>query len=214
MTIPKPTRLYRLVHIDNLEVLLQRGALHAPNAAPDDDLQYKTIHDASIQKRRHEMCIPCGKQGVVHDYLPFYLGPCSPMLYRLSKGGVEDYCEGQGCLIYIVAWVDDVVNAGLDFVFSDGHGIAAFTQWYDDLQCLEQLDWSLITNKDWADTLEDNDRKRRKQAEFLVHGSLPWSMVKGIAVINDEMAGKVEKVLDQHPDQHRPPVRVVSRWYY
>ena len=214
MKVPDRVRLFRLVHIDNLPVLLKRGTLHAPHTVPDDGLPYKTIHDVSIQERRHLKAIPCGAGGVVHDYLPFYLGPLSPMLYKLSKGGVTGYSEGQESLIYLVYWASDVARVGLDFVFSDGHGIAAFTQWFDDLADLDQLDWPLIMAREWSDTLEDNDRKRRKQAEFLVHGGLPWSMVKGIAVMNDEMVDKVERILEQHPDQHRPPIRVVSKWYY
>lgn len=113
-----------------------------------------------------------------------------------------------------MAWADEVASAELDFVFSDGRGIAAFTQWFDDLADLKKLDWPLILGREWYDTPEDNDRKRRKQAEFLVHGSLPWSMIKGIAVVNDEVAVRVNEVLKQYPDQHRPPVRVISQWYY
>lgn len=32
---------------------------------------------------------------------------------------------------------------------------------------LERLDWNAIRSRHWADTPEDPDRKRRKQAEFL-----------------------------------------------
>lgn len=214
MTIPDPVRLYRLVHIDCLATLLQRRALHAPNFAPEDGLIYKTIHDVAIQERRHHKTVPCGPGGVIHDYLPFYLGPLSPMLYKLSKSGVGDYHEGQAPLVYLVCWAHEIADAGTRFVFTDGHGIAAFTQWYDDLAQMNQLDWPLILHREWADTLEDNDRKRRKQAEFLIHQSLPWSMVKGIAVINDEMADRVRETLNQFPDTYSPPVRVVPQWYY
>ncbi|MGI9282928.1 MAG: type II toxin-antitoxin system toxin DNA ADP-ribosyl transferase DarT [Endozoicomonas sp.] len=214
MPVPDPVRLYRLTHIDNLKLLLTRGALHAPNSAPADGMQYHTIHDPSIQAFRHERKISCGPRGFVHDYLPFYLGPLSPMLYRLHKGGVDDYSEGQEPLIYLIAWADEIAESGKDFVFSDGHGIAAFTQWFDDLADLEKLDWPLILGKEWYDTLDDNDRKRRKQAEFLVHGDLPWSMIKGIAAINHEVAARVQEELKQFPDQYKPPVRVIPQWYY
>ena len=40
-----PTLLYRLVHVDNLSVLLARGALHAPNATPNDGLPWRPIHN-------------------------------------------------------------------------------------------------------------------------------------------------------------------------
>lgn len=214
MTVPDPVRLYRLVHIDCLPTLLRRQALHAPHFAPDDGLEYKTIHDIAIQERRHHWQVPCGVGGAIHDYLPFYLGPLSPMLYKLSKSGVGNYHEGQQPLIYLVFWATEIAEAGLDYVFSDGHGIAKFTQWFDDLAQLDQVDWPLVLGRGWADDPEDPDRKRRKQAEFLIHKVVPWSMIKGIAVINDEIAARVNDILDQFPDCHRPQIRVVRRWYY
>ena len=147
---PEPVRLFRLTHIDNLPTLLKRGELHAPNYCSEDGLSYRTIHDEQIQARRHERMIPCSRQGTVHDYLPFYLGPRSPMLYKLASGGVEGYDEGQAPLVYLVAWASDVQQAELNFAFSDGHGIAAFTRWFDDVAKLDQLDWPTIYSKEWG----------------------------------------------------------------
>ena len=150
----------------------------------------------------------------MHDYVPFYLGPRSPMLYKLASGGVEGYREGQAPLVYLVAWAQDIGQQGLDFAFSDGHGVAAFTRWLDNLDQLDQLDWPTILGRDWADTLEDNDRKRRKQAEFLVHHSLPWTMLRGIAVLNHGTRIMVEELLNSYSEEMRLPVRVIPDWYY
>jgi hypothetical protein len=32
------------------------------------------------------------------------------------------------------------MGAGCRFVFSDGHGLASFTNWYEDLEQLDQVD--------------------------------------------------------------------------
>jgi hypothetical protein len=40
----------------------------------------------------------------------------------------------------------------------------------------------------WADTLEDGDRVRRRQAEFLVHDAVPLSLVEQLAVIDDAVS--------------------------
>lgn len=88
MAIPHPTLILRLTHIDNLSILLQRGGLHAPNTAPTDGLRYKTIHNLEIQAQRRVQCIPCGPGGTIHDYVPFYFGERSPMLYQLHTGWV------------------------------------------------------------------------------------------------------------------------------
>lgn len=77
--------------------------------------------------------------------------------------------KGQEPLIYLVSTVEAIDQAQLDFVFSDGHGITAFTQWFDDVQNLTRIDWDMVYADYWADTIADMDRQRRKQAEFSVY---------------------------------------------
>ena len=127
--VPHPVRILRLMHLDNLSVCLQRGALHAPLHAPQDGLQYRPIHNVDIQNERKLRPIACGAGGTIHDYVAFYFGMRSPMLYVLQSGRVEGYNEGQEPLIYVVSTVDAVQQAGLRFIFSDGQGIAAYTLW-------------------------------------------------------------------------------------
>ncbi len=74
MAAPRPTPIFRLVHLDSLAVCLNRGGLHAPNHAPSDGLAYRTIHNVDVQSQRRVMGIPCGPRGVIHDYVPFYFG--------------------------------------------------------------------------------------------------------------------------------------------
>jgi hypothetical protein len=114
-----------------------------------------------------------------HDYVPFYFGPLSVMLFNLKTGRVAGYTEGQAPLIYLTTTIARVREAGCRFVFSDGHGLASFTDWYDDLARLDQVDWGLVRARYWADQPDDNDRKRRKQAEFLVWKLLDWPLVEG-----------------------------------
>jgi len=49
MPIPRPTPIYRLMHLDNLAVCLEHGGMHAPNHAPNDGQDYRTIHNIEIQ---------------------------------------------------------------------------------------------------------------------------------------------------------------------
>jgi len=159
--------------VDNLPVILQRGGLHAPNHVPDDGLVYRTIHNVDIQNVRQIRRIPLGLCGTIHDYVPFYFGPRPPMLYQLHTGRVAGYNEGQPPLIYLVSTVQAVDEAGLRWVFSDGHGIAHFTSWFDSLADLTEVDWDAVYATWWRDTEDDMDRQRRKQAEFLVHEFCP-----------------------------------------
>jgi len=211
---PNPTWLYRLVHVDNLATLLTRGVLHAPHSTPNDGLPYRPIHNVSVQASRHVRQIPCGPGGTIHDYLPFYFGPLSVMLLNLKTGRVPGYTEGQEPLVYLVTTAQAIQQSGCRFVFSDGHGLAGFTDWYDDLAQLDQVDWDIVGERYWRDTPEDNDRKRRKQAEFLVLDRLDWSLIGAIGVINNKMKAKVEAILQQHANRRLPKVVVRSDWYY
>lgn len=211
---PNPTRLYRLVHMDNLATLLTRGFLHAPNNIPNDGLPYRTIHSAAVQANRQVKPVPCGPGGTIHDYVPFYFGPLSVMLLKLKTGQVPDYHEGQAPLIYLVTTAQAVRQAGCRFVFSDGHGLARFTHWYDDLTWLDEVDWTIVGERYWSDQPDDNDRQRRKQAEFLVWQVLDWSLIRGIAVLDNAMRQRVETILDQFPQRVHPKVSPKPDWYY
>ena len=214
MTIPRPTPIYRLVHVDNLPVLLRRGGLHAPNHTPNDGQSYRTIHNVDIQNQRQVRTMRCGPGGTIHDYVAFYFGPRSPMLFQLHTGWVEGYREGEEPLIYLVSTVELVVQAGRRFVFSDGHGIAVFTQWFDDLRHLDKVDWGAAYATYWYDTVDDMDRQRRKQSEFLVYRRCGWGLIHEIGVVSETMKCGVERILAESPSTDSPPVKVRREWYY
>lgn len=214
MAISDPTWIYRIIHIDNLETCLRRAGLCAPNHTPDDGLRYRTIHNAEIQAVRSARSLSCGPGGGVHDYVSFYFGPRSPMLYQLHTGWVSGYTEGQEPIIYLVANVRDVVATGAGFVFSDGHGIATFTSWFDDLAHMERVDWEAVNATWWRDTADDPDRQRRKQAEFLIHQRCDWALIKGIGVLNATMKARVEAILAPFDEALHRPVRIRRNWYY
>jgi hypothetical protein len=211
---PNPTWLYRIIHIANLPQLLGRGALHAPNFTPNDGLIYRPIHSVAVQANRHQKIIPCGPGGTIHDYLPFYFGPWSVMLFNLKTGRVDDYNEGQEPLIYLATSAQKIQQNQYSFVFSDGHGLANYTNWYDDLAHLDNVGWNVVNAKYWKNTWEDNDRQRRKQAEFLVWQSLQWSMIAGIGVLNANMAQRVQQILSTFQHRNAPQVAIRPDLYY
>jgi len=214
MPVPSPTSIYRITHIDNLEIYLKRRGLYAPNFEPEDDLEYRTIHNTDIQRERQTFCLKCGPCGVAHDYVPFYFGYLSPMMLQLKTGRVAEYDEGQEPLIYLVSTAQRVNQSGAGFVFSNGHGIAAFTDWYDNLSNLDKVDWDMVYQRYWTDNVNDMDRQRRKQAEFLVHEFCDWKLISEIGVINDIMQQKVQGILNRFPAIMRHPVTIHRDWYY
>jgi hypothetical protein len=214
VSVPNPTPIFRIVHVDCLPTVLQRGGLHAANHCPADGLPYRTIHNVEIQGVRHIRNIPCGTGGTLHDYVPFYFGYLSPMLFQLKTGRVAGYNEGQEPLVYLKSTVQAVEQAGLGFVFSDGHGIAAFTSWFDAANRLDEVDWNMVYQRYWRDEVGDMDRQRRKQAEFMIHQFCPWALVQEIGVANTAMKTRVEEILSGVAPGMRVVVNVRANWYY
>ncbi|MEE8431095.1 MAG: DUF4433 domain-containing protein [Candidatus Desulfatibia sp.] len=211
---PNQIHIFRIIHIDNLHVCLQRKGLYAPNLTPKDELTYRNIHNTDIQLERKSRDLPCGPKGVIHDYVPFYFGYRSPMLLQLKTGRVENYSEGQEPIIYLVSTVQAVIDAEANFIFSDGHGIAAYTTWYYAIADLDKVDWDIVNQRYWADSIDDGDRQRRKQAEFLVHKFCNWEIIKEIGVINARVKSKVEEIIGGFPDDLNRTVRIQPTWYY
>ena len=107
-----------------------------------------------------------------------------------------------------------VRDSGAGFAFSNGHGLATFTDWFDDLAKLDKVDWSVVYERFWKDTLDDMDRQRRKQAEFLVHRFCDWSLIQAIGVYNPSMQARVEEILAAYPVELHKSVAVKPDWYY
>lgn len=135
------------------------------------------------------------------------------MMYKISKGGVEGCSSDTKRLVYLVASIQRIQEVGLGFAFTDGHPIMALTNFYDDVARIDQVDWEVMKMQYWADTKADPDRERRRQAEFLVHSSLPWDAVEFVAVATPKIKGRVEAIIDEYPDRLKP-VKVVSGWYF
>ncbi len=214
MTVPMPTRIYRIIHIDNLKILFDRNGLYAPSEEPLDGKVYKVIHDVEVQKKRRVKQIQCGPKGFLHDYVPFYFGYHSPMLLKLHTGQIAGFSEGQESIIYLVSHAQEVSHCKERFIFSDGHGIHNLTKWYDDLKDLDKIDWFMVNQKFWKDSIEDNDRQRRKQAEFLIYKFCSWSRIGGIAVFNKVMEKRVLDILNLYSIDLHKPVRILKKWYY
>lgn len=203
--------LYHITDINNLESILQHGGLLASNVVKQKDVEYENIAHNNIQDRRAMKIVPLPPHGNLHDYVPFYFASKSPMLYAIHKGQVEGYEKGQNQIIYLISRTDIIHNAGLDYVFTDGHAVMGFTEFFKNLEDLDKVDWEVMKSRFWFDTEEDPDRKRRRQAEFLVHEAVPINVLLGFAVKDEEIQRKVEEVIDKYNIDKPVAVRY---WYY
>jgi len=207
------TPIYRMVHIDCLPTILNRDAIHAPSCVPDDDLPYISIHAQQTQTDRGNTRVLCGPRGVIQDYIGFYFGPRSPMLYRLHTGWNVQKVD-QSNIIYLTSTAQAIAEADIDFVFTDRHTLAAVAAFRDGIADLEMVDFPIAYAEQWKTTSEHPDRQEKKQAEFLVHESMPWNLIDRIGVLNNEVAARVKDILDEHGERHQPPVLRKRSWYY
>jgi hypothetical protein len=205
------TRICHFTHLRNLAAIISLGRVLCKSQLVSAGTEYDDIAAQDIQRKRASKMVPCGPGGPLPDYVPFFFAARSPMLYFIWRH-VDIYPEGQEPLVYLVSNAQAVQDTGLPFVFTDGHPIMRLTNYYDDLADLTNIDWEVMNSTWWNDTEELPDRQRRREAEFLVYDALPWELVTGLVVINDNMRRRVEHILEA--TDHKPPVRVVPGWYY
>ncbi|MBZ8182847.1 DUF4433 domain-containing protein [Oscillatoria salina IIICB1] len=84
-----PTPIYHITHVNNLSSILNSSGLIAFNQLKQQRANYTDIAHQTIQDRRARKQVPCGAGGVLHDYVPFYFAPRSPMLYTINRGNVQ-----------------------------------------------------------------------------------------------------------------------------
>jgi ssDNA thymidine ADP-ribosyltransferase, DarT len=200
-------------HVENVPGILADGCLRCDSAVDRDVAIHVEAADLGIKASRRAISVPLAPFGYVSDYVPFYFAPRSPMMFKLHKGSVRNYQEGQDPLIYLVSTVEAVVASNLRWLFSDGNCAHAFSQLFNDISRLDTaIDWDVMRARMWANTAEDPDRMRRRMAEFLVYERFPVRLLTGVVVRTPEMRDQVERQVTAHGVRLRVTVR--SGWYF
>lgn len=205
---PKNGLIFRLIHIDNLSFILQHG-LSCKNCEPQHP-NYMTIGADDIIEKRDNKPIHIAPFGVLSDYIPFYFAPRSPMLYRIFKSDIHL----QNALIYLVSRANIITKLNLPYIFTDGHPIVAYTQYFNKIKQLSEIDWKILRSTYWTNTKEDNDCKRRRMAEFLIHQHVPINAIKLIGVQNESMRQKVQKQLKKFNFASAIQLKQYPTWYF
>jgi hypothetical protein len=78
---------------------------------------------------------------------------------------------------------------------------------------LQHVDFTIINNRDFKDSDDGRDRKRKYQAEFLVKDSLPISALEKIITYSDETTDRVEKLLSDN-GYNSIPVKSNPKYYF
>lgn len=181
--------LFRMTHIGNIPHILEYGITHKNSI--NFNKSYIPIGDNSIISTRNHYILNSGK--TIGDYIPFYFATRTPMLYVIQKGfnGVRPTKPED--IIYCVTSVQQILDSNLNFIFTDGHANNHLTSEYSKSQTYNInsiLDYEAINCRDWIDE-NDLDKKRRKEAEFLLEADLPLNNILGYICFNKEAQDKL-----------------------
>jgi len=209
-----PRLLFHITHLNNLKGIIESKGLFSDSRVDASGLAINGIAHNHIKERRLKTPVHIAPGGVVADYVPFYFAPRSPMLYAIHRGNVEHFSEGQEKIVYLVSNATDVASK-CNFCFTDGHATMVFTKFFHDINQLENVvDWEIMKEKFWNDTDEDSDRKRRRQAEFLVKDFFPLELIQYVGVFNNKYLSEVKSIFEQFEGCHHPNFLVKRNWYY
>lgn len=152
---------------------------------------YKAIGDVSLINNRSLYFIPNGK--TLSNYIPFYFWHRMPMLYVIQKGFNGVNATSAENIVYCVSSVARIIDFELDYIFTDGHAVNSLSSFYfpNDIQKIEELiDLKAIKDNFWIDP-KDLDKKRRKEAEFLIENDIPCDAIGIYAVYNKNAKDKL-----------------------
>jgi hypothetical protein len=215
--------VFHITAIDNLASIAAQGSLLAKNQAAAHGLVAANIAYAHIQGRRAARIVPIGPGGTLHDYVPFYFAPRSPMLYTINNGNVPDCDYRQDDIAHLVSTVQIASEGDRRIVFSDIHAALDYARFFDDLGSLTEIDWTIFFEPPlregyclyWQNRHTPPHHIRRmeiRQAEFLVFHELPIAAISEIGVRTTAAAARVKEVLAG--SGWNPSVRVVPGWYF
>lgn len=170
---------HRLTHIDNIPYLQKEGFVHPTSAKANP--HYIAIGDKTIINVRDEE-LHHGYR--LSDYIPFYFGPHSPMLFVIQNGynGVAKHNPDD--IVHCVVRIETIIQQGWDCIFTDGHAVNGITEFYSK-DCLAEVNKIIkvedVYAKVWKDE-NDLDIVRRKQAELLIKDEINPTYIAGYFV--------------------------------
>lgn len=225
MPMPRPARIFHITAIDNLAAIFARGALLCKRQTQQHGIDYQNIAHQGAQGARAVRQVIDPPGGNVHDYVPFYFAPRSPMLSAIHHGRVSGCQYTQTDIVHFELLPREAQRKGMqDFVFFDRNATKDYSQAYTDPALLEQVvDWEILTESPCLDGYckyfhdrHDNpryiDRMEKRQAEFLIKDQVPVDWFSRIGVIDEAKAQQVREIMA--PFGLTLPVEVKTDWYF
>jgi len=200
-------QIFHITHVDNLPGVIGAGCLWSDAQRISQGFGSTNIGYSHIKARRMAHAVTVSQGGTLGNYVPFNFCPRSVMLFVVSRGH-GNYNQGQTPIIHLVSSIDAIVASGRPWAFTDRHADLGYSNQYDSLDDLSNVDWSVMPERYWS----ESEKKEKRQAEFLVHDYCPWGAIQEIVVINQEVKDRVEAALADAA--HKPTVIINRNWYY
>ena len=205
----QPTLAYRITHIANVPWILDHG-LHC-DASPTRDPGFRAIGNPDLIGKRRKRIVDEPPGGTFADYVPFYFGTHSRMLFNIHTGyGVARV--NQADIVHLVTSIERVSSVGARSLFTDRHAYVAGAQFIADPRRLGDLRWDVIRSRDFRDRPENRERNHFREAELMVYRHLPVEGVVEIGCYEEMARAAVEAQLGSRQLQ----VAVINRrvWYF
>jgi hypothetical protein len=214
MTQPAKPRIYHITHVENLPAIVDGGGLVSDATMVKRGGPTAGIGMQGIKGRRLTLPVTCHPGDHVGDFVPFYFCPRSIMLYVIHRANNADlaYRGGQGPIVHLEADLNSVVawasQEGRRWAFSLSNAGAFYAEFRASLNELDQVDWNAVASTDFRRA----SVKEGKQAEFLLHGDFPWSLVSQIGVASQDVATQTRTAIQR--SAHQPSISVQPTWYF
>lgn len=204
-----PIDVYHFTHLRNLPGIVKDG-LHSDASCRRKGLTQVQVGSAGIRERRLRLPVGnVGPGGCVGDYVPWYFGPRSPMMFTLSRNNYE-FQEGFDEVVYLVSSVPRIIGLGCQWVASDRNAALNLAEFTDDEDELSRhISWEVIEARYWTDFADGADLRA---AEFLVHEWVPWEAAEAVVTKTSKTRAAVEEMIEGL--HHSPPVAVRHNWYF
>lgn len=181
---------------------------------PSFDPNYVNIGNSEIIDYRKEFPVKIAGYGNIGDYVPFYFGRQSIMLYNILTGenGIAKHAPTD--IVYLCGIIDDLAKSCPRFFFTDGQANKKLTSHFNNLNDLDKVDWATVDGSDFRKSEEDPDKIRRYQAEFLAHQYVPITCINKIVVYNKQKGMNVKQLLKDNNLNIPVKIAMKNNYYF
>ena len=112
----------------------------------------------------------------------------------------------------LVASLRTVAGLGLPFVFTDRHAYPVTANYYNNLAELNEVDWSLLQQRNFQRDPNDPEKVERYQAEALIYQQLPTHALHGAVCYTKKVQLELQEQADRLSVQL--DIRCIPHWYF